>query len=155
MEKAMKPVETLLGVTHDELLESLRGGATLAEVADAKGISRSDLVDAVAGGLAAIAPPGAEQLGDPTTLAERIVDHAGPAGSGPGDGRAWERGAELSLRAETALSGLADLLEMDANGLLAELVSGTSLVEIASRHDVSQDTLESFLGTSLGVDTLA
>jgi hypothetical protein len=102
-----------------------------------------------------MAPPGTEQLGDPTAIAERIVDHAGPAGSGPGDGRAWERGAELSLRAETALSGLAELLETDASGLVAELVSGTSVVELASQQGVSQDALASFLGTSLGVDTLA
>jgi DNA-binding CsgD family transcriptional regulator len=81
--RALAPVARALGLTQAEVRTRLRGGDTLAEIAQAEGVSRAALLAAIKRGLKA-ADPGlsAAQLND---LAGRIADGAGPGRPrGPG-----------------------------------------------------------------------
>jgi len=71
-QRAFAPVTQLLGVTAEQLWERVKDGQSLAEQAQAKGISRDRLVDAIVQGLKAGGAPGTEaQL---ERVAERIAD---------------------------------------------------------------------------------
>jgi hypothetical protein len=71
-EKAVAPVAQLLGVTAEQLWERVRDGQSLAEQAQAKGISRERLIDAIVQGLKAGGAQGTDaQL---ERVAGRIAD---------------------------------------------------------------------------------
>lgn len=79
-EAVLKPVADKLGMSADDLVQALRGGKTLSQLAADKGVSHDDLVAAIADGLKQNAPAAAKL--DFTKMAERIADGQGPRGTG-------------------------------------------------------------------------
>jgi hypothetical protein len=73
-QKILQPVADKLGMSADDLSAALKGGKSLAEIAQSKGISRDDLVATVADAITKNRPPGSAQ-GDATQMANRMVDH--------------------------------------------------------------------------------
>lgn len=90
-----------LDLTTDELRDAVRGGSTLAELAEAQGVAIEDLADAMLAGmeerLAARVADGTitQEQADArlAEAAERITAHIegehGPRGDGPGRGERW------------------------------------------------------------------
>jgi len=89
VQHALDSVAHLFGTTTDDLETQLRGGQSLAGLADAKHGSRDDLLAAIKTGLTDNLPQGAAPPSDAvlTRLANRVADHVGgPLGTRrPGD----------------------------------------------------------------------
>ena len=91
----LSSVAGALNLTEDALRQQLRSGKTLAQVADAQGVTRATLVDAITAALKKARP----SLTDAQAAAQanRIADGTGPAGGrggcpgGPGRGGAPSR----------------------------------------------------------------
>jgi hypothetical protein len=121
MQQAMAPTAELLGMTTEELQEQLRSGATLASLADAKGVAQADLIGSIEQGLKATRPEGAPEI-DAAKLTQMATDIASgrrperpaPSGPPPTDGD----------RAATNLQSLADALGVDSDDLLEQLSAG-------------------------------
>ena len=79
-EAVLKPVADKLGLSADDLVQALRSGKSLSQLAADKGVSHDDLVAAIADGLKQNAPAGSNM--DFTKMAERIADGQGPGGAG-------------------------------------------------------------------------
>lgn len=77
MQQSMAPVAKLFNMTPDQLKTALQqSGGTLASLAQAKGVSSSDLLAAIKQGVQSSAPNGA-QLSDTqlTNISNRIANH--------------------------------------------------------------------------------
>ncbi|MBJ7522282.1 MAG: hypothetical protein JHC84_21445 [Solirubrobacteraceae bacterium] len=149
--KAMAPVADLLGTDVEALREQMQGGRSLSELAEAQGIDRQQLLDAITQGLQSAAPAGApEPPGGLSGFAERIADRAGPAGppaGGPPPGGAEQGGG---------IASLAELLGTDEDTLRTQLSSGLASLEslLGGSSAYSQDQTWS-LRQGLDVDTRA
>ncbi|MFN0026929.1 MAG: hypothetical protein ACKV2O_07080 [Acidimicrobiales bacterium] len=104
--KNLDAVATALGMTNDEVATALRGGQTLGQLADSKGVSRTVVVDAVMAGVSAHLDE--EVASGEHTQAEADAKEAeirarittgldevrpmGPGGRGHGGGRGGHRG---------------------------------------------------------------
>ncbi len=153
MRQVMSGAASLLGMDDKDLRKALQGGSTLSELADAKGVSKSDLKDVVTKGLEQVgAPPGA-QTTDLSAIAQDIIDGKGPGGGPPGPppGRRASGGDDMGSRLEALTSALG----MDATSFLDALKSGTSLSDLAGQKGLSAATIASLLGGPVSVDTAA
>lgn len=149
--KAMAPVADLLGTDVTALREQLQGGSSLSELAEAQGIDRQELLDAITQGLQDAAPAGApEPPGGIAGIAERIADRAGPPGPPHGAPPAGGTGQN------GAIASLAELLGTDEDTLREQLSSGLSSLEslLGGASAYTQDQTWS-LRQGLGVDTRA
>ena len=139
----MEAAAKALGLDDEELRQRLRSGSTLADIASEQGVSRDDLVAAVAKGIEATAPAGA----DATSMAQQLVDgklpprppHARPPHA-DGDGAF----AEL-LQTVSSLSGT------DESELLSKLQSGTSFGDLLEQSGLSWQDVRSSLAPNDGV----
>jgi hypothetical protein len=86
--EVLAPVSTLLKLSEDQLRTKLRSGSTLAQIAKAQGVTRADLVAAIAKALKTADPDLTDARA--TALAGRIADGEGPRGGPPG-GPGWHR----------------------------------------------------------------
>ena len=59
MRQVLSSAADKLGMSQDDLMQDLKSGKSLADIAQSKGVSRDDLVAAVAQGLEQNAPAGA------------------------------------------------------------------------------------------------
>ncbi|WP_353863864.1 hypothetical protein [Svornostia abyssi] len=152
--KAMAPVADLLGTDVESLREQLHGGTSLSELAEARGIDRQQLLDAISQGLQDAAPAGAAgPPGGIAGLAERIADRTGPPGPpGPPPGGRPPGAGEPSA----GLASLAELLGTDEDTLREQLSSGLANLEslLGGSSAYTQDQTWS-LRQGLGVDTRA
>jgi uncharacterized protein (DUF433 family) len=144
-----------LGLERDELVEQLKDGKTVAELADEKGVALDDIVDAIVEGAAerlaeAVADGKLTQEEADAKLAEmrdRLVDqlsqpfepgdgHPGPGGKhGPGRGH---RGAMLDIVAEK--------LGLERDALLEQLEGGKTVAELADEQGVAlEDIVDAIL----------
>lgn len=126
----MQATSERLGLSSDELRESLRAGNTLASIAEQQGVSREELLASIKDGLTANRPQGAPAISDvdATALAESIADgkrpqHVPSAGRPP---------AVKAPESSAKLTELAQTLDVDEETLLESLRSDTALQEIAS-----------------------
>jgi hypothetical protein len=86
----LTPVAKLLNLSVADLRSKLAGGSTLAQVAQAQGVSRADLLSTIKATISAKAP---NVTGDDLDqLAAHIADDAHGPGAGPGPGRPWPGG---------------------------------------------------------------
>jgi hypothetical protein len=138
MTKTMEPTAKLLGLSTDELKESLQSGTTLAELADEKGVSRDALLDSIKEGLKAGAPDGAPALDEATLdeIAGNIADGKRPQGPPPPPPPSQD-GAQ---RVEQSISSLADALGVDADDLVTQLNSDGWLDSVAKSRGLSTDS---------------
>jgi len=109
---------SLLGLSSADLANQLQSGTTLAQLAQQKGVSSSDLLASVEKDLQANAPQGAPALSSTQLqqFATNIIN-----GTRPSDG---------SQRATNNLSTLATELGMDPTELLQQLSSGQDLSQL-------------------------
>lgn len=93
----LEAMAEVIGIDVEELHTALEDGQTPAEVAEANGVSRADLVDAIVADITAHIEQGVEdghltqaeadeRLADVEAHAEAIVDGERPEGMGPGRG---------------------------------------------------------------------
>jgi len=93
----LEAMAEVIGIDVEELHTALDDGQTPAEVAEANGVSRADLVDAIVADITAHIEQGVEdghltqaeadeRLADVEAHAEAIVDGERPEGMGPGRG---------------------------------------------------------------------
>jgi hypothetical protein len=68
----MQPVADLFKMSSDDLMSELKSGKSLADIAQEKGVSRDDLINAVKQGLSQNGNVDASKLDE---IANRIVDH--------------------------------------------------------------------------------
>ena len=157
MKQVMAGAASLLGMGGDALRTAMGSGqATLADLAAQKGVSRDDLLVAVAKGLQdAGPPPGAESI-DAAAIAERITDGTGGpprAPGGPGGPR--DRDGDHDGDMATRLQSLTSALDMDQTSFFDALKSGRSLAQLADRHGVSPSALHQMLLGPVSVGTSA
>lgn len=122
-----------LGVTTDELRTQLEAGKSLANVAEAEGVDKQKLIDAlVAAGEARLDEAKAalpDRIAEAVDATHTPGEHGGPGGRGPG-GRG---GASL----ETA----AKALGISEDDLKAELQDGKTIAEVAKEKGVDKQTV--------------
>lgn len=122
-----------LGITTDELQTELEAGKTLAQIAEAQGVDKQTLIDAlVAAGEAKLDEAKAAL---PDRIAE-LVDSTLPAGGdhGPGGkGGPGGRGPGLDAAAEA--------LGITADELRTELQAGKTIAEVAEAKGVDKQTV--------------
>lgn len=82
MDKAMQGVADLLGMTTEDLRSSQQSGTTLAQLAQQKGVSTSDLTSTLAKGLQQNAPSDAPSDIDFSKMATDMINGTGPTQSG-------------------------------------------------------------------------
>jgi hypothetical protein len=70
----MNSASTALGLSVQDLRSALDSGQSLADVAQQRGVSRDDLVSAVAQGIQSAPPTGAPAPAAATELAQHVVD---------------------------------------------------------------------------------
>jgi hypothetical protein len=139
-------VSDLLHVDSKDLMQDLRSGKSLADVATGADVSRDDLLAAVTQALSGgPGPAGA----DPSAIAQQLVDRKGFPGQRHGHGQ------HHAVDFQHAISQLSDSLGVSANDLISSLQSGTSLEDLAKEHGVSQDELATLFGQGQLVDTTA
>ncbi|GAA3812504.1 hypothetical protein [Cellulomonas soli] len=141
-----------LGLSTDEVMSALDQGQTLADLAEAQGVSKDDLVAA----LVADAPEVISATGDVesfvTSLVEGTGQGRGPAGPPPPPPSGGALTGELTSEQQTTFDALADLLGTDSESLLDELQSGTSLLDMLDDAGVSYEDLAGAVQSGLLVD---
>jgi lambda repressor-like predicted transcriptional regulator len=148
-QQAFAPVAQLFGESTDQLVSDLKSsGTSLSALAQTKGVSQTDLVNAIKQGLQQSSSSGASALSDTqaTNIANRIANHrhgghhhhrsAGgvdPAGSGDGTGS----GSALKLDVERLMTDLQSQSTDSTSPLPGSPTSSSDLLEQLSRFDQS------------------
>jgi len=138
MTKTMEPTAKLLGLSTDELKESLHSGTTLAQLAEQKGVSRSDLLSSITQGLKDGAPDGVQAPDDATLdeMAGNIADGKRPQGPPPPP----PQSKDGSPRVQQSISSLADALGVNPDDLMTQLNSDGWLDSVAKSRGLSTDS---------------
>jgi hypothetical protein len=139
MTKTMEPTAKLLGISADELKQDLQSGTTLSQLADEKGVSRSDLLASIKQGLKEGAPAGVQAPDDATLdeIAGNIADDKRPQGPPPPPPPSSQDGSQ---RVQQSISSLADALGVDPDQLLTQLNSDGWLDSVAKSRGLSTDS---------------
>lgn len=157
-------VADIIGISTDELKDALVDGQTLADVAEANGMARGELVDALLAeaedGLALAVEADLldeEQLAFVrewmTDVVELVVDHPLPPGVEEGwkahthDWRDLIDAEDFDLPAR-----LAELLGLTLEELEGAVLDGASLAEIAEANGVDPQTVVDFLVAEAGAE---
>ena len=150
----MEAAAKLLGLSDEELRSSVSAGTSLNDLAAKKGVSKNDLVAAIAQDLKANAPAGAPAGIDFAKMAERIADRRPAAGPPPGPPPTASSSAGSS---DSPLAALAGELEMSPADLLSLLGSGTSLTDLLNSRGIPAEGLINNLsrGRGFAIDTTA
>ncbi len=129
-----------IGIDAKDLVKELRGGKTIAQVAQAHHVDPQKVTDALvtAGNkkideLAAAGKIDADRAAKLKeklpSLAERVVNHKAPKGGANG------RHRRQAVR-RAALKTAADTIGIDAQQLVSEIRSGKTVAEVAQAHNV-------------------
>ena len=124
-----------LGLTTEELRTQLRDGKSLAQVAEAEGVDKQELIDA-------LVAAGEERLEEakaslPERVAEAVESTHTPGEHGPGRGPGI-RGARIEAAAE--------VLGVSEDDLRTALRDGTTLAEVAEEKGVDvQDVIDALV----------
>ena len=163
-QQVMQSAGSVLGMSTSDLATALRSGQSLAQIAQQKGVSQSDLTTAVTQALNTAGQNGATLPTDASTMAQQIINHTGgPSGRHHHHhhhgGGSTDGSSSGSDSADSMLSSISNALGMQPTDLLQSLVSGTSLQTLAQQHGVSEQSLEDLVsggqGQGLAVDTTA
>ncbi len=159
-QKVEQAAAQTLGMSASDLTTALKGGASLADLATAKGISRTDLLNSVATAIGQNAPAGAAQF-DPAQMANRIIDRKGGGhhhhhgGAGGVSGAAAASSADAAGQALAALGSSQDPDgDGDVDGASGDGSSGTDFASLIQKLRTAPSEVQSSFA-SIGVDTTA
>lgn len=150
----IETIAEVLGLTTDELRSELAGGATVAELAEANGVSIDTVTDAllvqlservaehVADGDFTQAEAD-ERLADAEERIDGFVNGEVPANRGGAFGRGGMRGGHGGPGGHGmgVVSEALDLLGLEPSELMEQLQAGSTIAEIAEANGVSVDEL--------------
>ena len=164
-QQVLQSAGSVLGMSTSDLTTALRSGQSMAQIAQQKGVSQSDLTNAVTQALNTAAQNGASLPTDASSMAQQIVSQTGgPSGHHHHHhhhGGSSTDGSSSSTdgSADSMLSSISSALGMQPTDLLQALVGGTSLQTLAQQNGVSEQSLEGLVGNGQGqglaVDTTA
>jgi len=116
MKKAMDPVAKLLGMSTDDLASKLQSGTSLSDLASQKGVSNSDLVEAIKSGMQQNAPAGVSLAADQLTqMANAIATQSGPPAGRMGGGASGPTQGVSTGSSDSTTQQLLDLLTQITN----------------------------------------
>ena len=149
---ALTNTAALLGLSTSDLSDALRSGTTLAQLAQQKGVSSSDLLSSVEKDLQANAPAGA-----PTPTSDQLQQFATDLINGTrhqhhhhqGFGAGGQGGAAASPLGAPSLANTASLLGLSSDDLSSALQSGATLGDLAQEKGVSSTDLLSSVEADL------
>jgi hypothetical protein len=123
-----------LGMTDEELRSELQDGASIAQVAEARGVDVQTVIDA----LVADATERLEEI--EASLPDRMTDLVNRTGWGErGPGRPGHH--HPGIARHLALDTAAEVLGLTVDELRTELEGGSTLAEVAEANDVDVETL--------------
>jgi hypothetical protein len=158
MKKDMQSVADLFGISTDDLMSQLKGGKSLAEIAQSKGVSRTDLVATLEQSIKANAPTDVQtdfssRIDD---MVNRIVDRKGMPGPPPARPQSDDvSGVDFKAKVEQMLSTIASQLKISPDDLVSQLQHGSSLREIAVNAGSDPTQVLDAIGRGLAVNVLA
>ena len=154
-------VSSLLGSSVEDLQTELSSGKSLNDIADEKGVSHDDLIEALKAGMPADAPSGV----DPTQMLEQMAAQTGgpqppapPTGQGLGGSVTSESGVltgSVTDRQQNLLDQLSDLLGTDSDDLVAELQGGSNLLQMLQEKGITKSSAAETVGEGFLVDAKA
>lgn len=132
-------VASLLGMSTDDLITSLKGGTSMSDLASQKGISRDDLLAAITQGLQN-SQNAASQPTDIATLAAKIADQKGLPGHHRHHQGSGAASGEADLQQKVA--DLSAALGMSSDQLVSALQSGLASTGSTPGYGVSASLLQ-------------
>ncbi|MBT0773026.1 hypothetical protein KIH74_29050 [Kineosporia sp. J2-2] len=149
-----------LNLSKSELSDRLRSGKSLAEIAEAQGVSRDDLTEAIKGALPSDSTVSADEVDSAvnTLLDQTGLEKPPPPPPFSSTGNSTTTGllsGTLTDDQQNTLDTLSDLLGTDSDSLLEQLQTGTSLAQLIENSGVSKNALASVLQDGLLFDTRA
>jgi lambda repressor-like predicted transcriptional regulator len=157
----MKAAAEALGMDRDNLLDALKDGKSLADLAKDQGVALDDLASA----LKADMPERLAASGKADDVVKRLVDQKHGSRS-PDDGgsrgfaasrldgsASGVHGTSLTANQQSTLESLGTVLGTDSGSLLRSLRGGTRLTDLFSQKGLSSSKLESAVPDGLLVDT--
>ncbi|MCU1429321.1 MAG: hypothetical protein JWL83_3321 [Actinomycetia bacterium] len=155
--KDMKAVADLFGMSAADLKTQLASGKSLADVAQTKGVARTDLVSVLKTAMQANAPVAVP--GDFTShldeMVNHIVDHKGTGGPPATRGQATDVSAiDFKARVEQMLASVASQLNLTPADLISQLEKGTSLSDIATKAGTTSSQLLDNISSGPAVNVL-
>jgi uncharacterized protein YidB (DUF937 family) len=153
MKSAMDAAAKALGMSQDDLKSAFDSGETLESLAESKGISKDDLIKAMA---SAIKDGDSGLTTDAaTSIATRMATQGppppppggmgGPGGPGGPGGEGGRGGGTGKVAMDTAASTLG----MTTSELFSSLQDGSTLADVASSKGISEDDLVTAITTAL------
>jgi hypothetical protein len=127
---AVKAAADALGLSVEDLAAELRGGKTIAQVAEEQGVEVGTVVDA----MVASAVANGRDEGKAREIITKLVDEGRPDG-------AHRRHPRLRHAIGTELDAAAQALGMDRNDLVQELKGGKTIAQLAEEQHVDVDTV--------------
>jgi lambda repressor-like predicted transcriptional regulator len=164
--KDMKAVADLFGMSAADLKTQLASGKSLADVAQTKGVARTDLVSVLKTAMQANAPTGTVQANAPVAvpgdftshldeMVNHIVDHKGMGGPPATRGQATDVSAiDFKARVEQMLASVASQLNLTPADLISQLEKGTSLSDIATKAGTTSSQLLDNISSGPAVNVL-
>jgi hypothetical protein len=156
----LAPAAQLLGLSTNALQQSLRNGSSLHDIALSQGIGQDDLISALKDGIVAAKPSSTPAL----ATADRLDQMAQAIASAPGGriqglppderssrGPSTPRGADRTDG--SALTNVAALLKMSTDDLVASLLNGSSLKDLATQKGVDTSAILDAAKRGLALDT--
>jgi uncharacterized protein (DUF433 family) len=155
----MEVIAEQLGMEVDELIDALRNGKTIEDLASEKGVSLEDIEEAILNSikekLDELVADGKMTQERADAILERISEHigdmlAGEHRMGPRQGgpRHGGRGAMMRVGQEM-LKVVAQTLGMEVDDLMAELRDGKTIADVAAEQGVSLDDIEAAILASI------
>ncbi|PWV95911.1 hypothetical protein DFQ01_12488 [Paenibacillus cellulosilyticus] len=134
-------VLTLLGLDREALNEKLAAGSTLAEIAEAQGVSTDELKAALAAAFQERRSADEEQF---TANLDNLINS-----DQLDQGREHGQGKGLGFGFEHNLDTVATALNLTEDELQTELQAGKTIAAIAEEQGISEDTVISALETAI------
>lgn len=133
-----------IGISTDDLREALKGGQSIAEVAEANGVEAQTVIDALVAKVTTHLEGLLAEL--PDRIAEAVnrqgpPDHAGPGQGGPGHGGPGQGGPGQGGRRGPGLEAAASAIGISVEDLRTAVMGGDTVAEVAAANNVEVQTV--------------
>ncbi len=151
----LETVAEMLGLTPEDLGSELRGGKTVAEVAEAQGVDTQSIVDAVNAEVQEWVQKAMDEGRLTQEQADRMLEHMAEVDGerllGMPFGPHMQRGFQKGWGGPCGgLDAAAEVLGMEPEDLMAELRDGKTLTEIAEERGVDPQAVEDAMIAHMG-----